>query len=128
MKSRTLVSPSSRRRGWNLALAIVIGACVAAGSTAVDAQSTTGTVFGKAPTGYAVAVHSNTTGTTRTVHVSSRGRYSIRELPVGVYSVTLENSGNAVAKHLNVPVVVGRGIQVDFDCAKIHCPEVVGKE
>jgi hypothetical protein len=128
MKNRTLLSPSSRRRGWNLALAIVIGACVAAGSTAVDAQSTTGMVFGKAPTGYAVAARSDTTGAARTVHVDSHGRYSIRELPVGVYSLTLKDSGHAVAKHLNVPVVVGRGIQVDFDCAKIQCQEVVGKE
>ena len=48
------------------------------------------------------------------VQVDQKGRYSIRALPIGVYTVTLSENGEAVAKHVNVPVVVGRGIKVDF--------------
>ena len=33
----------------------------------------------------------------------------------------------AVAKHLNVSVVVGRGSEVDFDCSKVNCSEVASK-
>jgi hypothetical protein len=98
-----------------------------AGGASVYAQATSGTVFGKAPTGYAVSVRSATTGAGRTVHVDSRGRYSLRELPVGVYTVTLKGDDHDIAKHLNVPVTAGRGIEVDFDCAQIQCPEAVSK-
>lgn len=121
------INPLSRRRGWSLALAAVVGMCTLAGSAAVSAQATAGTVFGKAPAGYAVSVRSTTTGAGRTVHVDSQGRYSIPSLPVGVYTVTLKQADQAIAKHLNVPVVVGRGIEVDFDCSKLNCSEVANK-
>ena len=121
------INPLSRRRGWSLALAAVVGMYALAGSAAVSAQATAGTVFGKAPAGYAVSVRSTTTGAGRTVHVDSQGRYSIPSLPVGVYTVTLKQADQAIAKHLNVPVVVGRGIEVDFDCSKLNCSEVASK-
>lgn len=118
---------SSRRHGRNLVLAIVIGAFAMAGAATVNAQSTTGKVFGKAPVGYAVSAHSNTTGTRREAKVDSHGRYSLRELPVGTYTVTLKEDDHAVMKHLNVPVVVGRGSEVDFDCAPGKCAETASK-
>lgn len=121
------INPPSRRRGWSLALAAAVGMFALAGSTAASAQSTSGSVFGKAPTGYAVAARSATTGAGRTVHVDSHGRYFIRELPVGVYTVTLKEADKAIAKHLNVSVVVGRGSEVDFDCSKLNCSEVASK-
>jgi len=118
---------SSRRHGRNLALAMVIGAFAMAGATAVNAQSTSGKVFGKAPAGYAVSARSNTTGTHRQAKVDSSGRYSLRELPVGTYTVTLKDDGHAVMKHLNVPVIVGRGSEVDFDCTPDKCAETASK-
>lgn len=116
--------PVSRRMGRSLMLAGIAGVFALAGVSTASAQSTTGSVFGKAPAGYAVSVRSATTGAGRTVHVDSAGRYSARELPNGAYTVTLEENGQAVAKHLNVPVVVGRGVEVDFDCSKIKCGEI----
>lgn len=127
--NRTLsINPSSRRQGWNLMLAALIGACAMAGSAAVNAQSTVGVVFGNAPVGYSVSARSTTTGTQREVHVDSRGRYAIRALPVGVYTVTLEENGHGVVRHPNVPVIVGRGIKVDFDCAQGKCAEASSKQ
>jgi len=124
MNSVFSMNPVSRRLGRSLMLAGVAGAIALAGISTASAQATTGSVFGKAPAGYAVTVRSPATGTGRTVHVDSSGRYSARELPNGVYTVTLQKNGQPLAKHPNVTVIVGRGIEVDFDCSKIKCGEV----
>lgn len=126
MNTLLSIHPSSRTNRFvrNAVLAAVIGLFGLAGSAAVHAQATAGDVFGKAPTGDTVFAKSATNGTQREVTVDAKGRYSIRSLPVGVYTVTLKANGQAVAKHLNVPVVVGRGIKVDFDCAQGQCGNV----
>ncbi|HKR77915.1 MAG TPA: carboxypeptidase-like regulatory domain-containing protein [Rhodanobacter sp.] len=119
--------PVARRLGRSLMLAGVAGAFALAGVSTASAQSTTGSVFGKAPAGYAVSVRSAATGAGRTVHVDASGRYSARELPNGVYTVTLQQNGQPLVKHPNVSVVVGRGIEVDFDCSVLKCSEVASK-
>ena len=126
MNTFLAVHPSSRKNGFvrSAVLSAVISLCGLAGSAAVYAQSTAGDVFGKAPAGDTVFAKSATNGTQREVQVDAKGRYSIRSLPIGVYTVTLKANGQAVAKHLNVPVVVGRGIKVDFDCAQGQCGDV----
>ncbi|WP_447734422.1 carboxypeptidase-like regulatory domain-containing protein [Rhodanobacter soli] len=118
------------RRGFSLrslAMAAVIGLCGAAGSASVYAQATAGNVFGKAPAGDTITAQSTTSGVQRQVQADAKGRYSISQLPVGVYTVTLEEDGRPVVKHVNVPVVVGRGIKVDFDCAQGQCAELASK-
>lgn len=95
-------------------LAAALAVCGLAASSAVYAQATAGEVFGNAPAGSAITARSTTNGTQREVHVDERGRYSIHALPVGVYTVTMSENGKDVSKHPNVPVVVGRGIKVDF--------------
>lgn len=125
-------SPSNNRRGFSLSLrslavAAVIGLCGVAGSTAVHAQATAGNVFGKAPAGDTITAHSTTTGLERQAQADAKGRYSIGPLPVGVYTVTLEENGRPVVKHVNVPVVVGRGIKVDFDCVQGQCAQLASK-
>lgn len=106
-------------RGGHSMRAFVMAAAVAAfgmaGSAAVDAQATVGKIFGLAPAGSSILAKSTTNGTQRQVQVDEKGRYAIRQLPVGVYTVILSENGQPVAKHLKVPVVVGRGIKVDFD-------------
>jgi hypothetical protein len=104
-----------------LAVAAVIGVCGMVGSVAVQAQATAGHIFGKAPAGDTVRAKSTTTGLQRHVEVDAKGRYSISALPVGVYTVTLEENGKPVVKHLNVGVIVNRGIKVDFDCTQGQC-------
>ncbi|UGB39654.1 carboxypeptidase-like regulatory domain-containing protein [Frateuria soli] len=107
----------SIRRGLSVrsfAMAAAVAVFGMAGSAA-HAQATAGEVFGNAPAGSSILAKSTTTGTQREVKVDEKGRYAIRALPIGVYTVTLSENGQPVAKHLNVPVVVGRGIKVDFD-------------
>jgi hypothetical protein len=126
MNTSLSINPSSRKNGLlrNAILTAVISLCGLAGSAAVHAQSTAGDVFGKAPAGYTVSAHSTTTGAQRKVTVDAKGRYSIRSLPTGVYTLTLVDHGNAVIQHPNVPVVVGRGVKVDFDCTQGQCGDV----
>ena len=107
------IKTGSIRRGFVTAAAVALFGM--AGSAAVHAQATAGEVFGNAPAGSTVLAKSTTTGTQREVQADEKGRYAIRALPIGVYTVTLSENGQPVAKHVNVPVVVGRGIKVDFD-------------
>jgi len=127
MNSIYSMNPVARRLGRSLMLAGIAGAVALAGVSTASAQATSGSVFGKAPAGYAVSVRSTTTGAGRTVHVDSSGRYSARELPNGVYTVTLQENGQPLVKHPNVSVIVGRGVEVDFDCSKIKCGEAANK-
>ena len=118
------------RRGFSLqslAMAAVIGVCGAAGSAAVHAQATAGHVFGQAPAGDTISAQSTTSGFQRQVQADAKGRYSIGPLPVGVYTVTLEENGRPVVKHVNVPVIVGRGMKVDFDCDQGQCAQLASK-
>jgi hypothetical protein len=118
-----LSAPHRIARG--LALAGVIGAVAVTGISTASAQATAGKVFGKAPAGYSITVHSDATGIGRTVKADAEGRYSAAQLQPGIYTVTLKQDDQAVAKHLNVPVTVGRGIEVDFKCGEIKCNEAV---
>jgi len=112
----------SRRIARSLVMAGVVGAVALAGVSVASAQATAGSIFGKAPAGDSITVRSNETGTGRTVKVDSTGRYFAHEMAMGTYTVTLKQNGQAIAEHLNVPVTVGRGIEVDFQCGKeIKC-------
>ncbi|MBN8921799.1 MAG: Oar protein [Rhodanobacter sp. 68-29] len=124
MNSISSMNSVSRRLGRRLLLAGIAGVFALAGVSTASAQATTGDVFGKAPAGYSVAVRSDATGAGRTVRVDTAGRYSASHLPNGVYTVTLLQNDQPVAKHLNVPVYVGRGVEVDFNCSEIKCDQV----
>jgi hypothetical protein len=118
MKNLHSNDTGSIRRGRSVrafALAAAVAAFGMAGSAAVYAQATAGKVFGYAPAGATVQAKSTTNGAQREVTVDEKGRYAIRELPVGVYTVTMSENGQPVARHLNVPVIVGRGVQVNFE-------------
>lgn len=109
---------SLRMRAFVAATAFAVFGLV--GSAAI-AQSTDGAVFGSAPAGDSVLALNTSNAVQRTVQVDARGRYFIHALPVGVYEITLSENGKAVMKHVNVPVVVGRGIKVDFGCPQDQC-------
>jgi hypothetical protein len=91
------------------ALTVALGLCFAGG---VQAQSTTGTIYGNTGTGATVTVK-NESGLTRTVSADASGRYTIGTLPVGNYTVTVERDG-AVVGTRNVTVRAGAGADVSF--------------
>lgn len=116
--------PVQHRRGFSmlgLTMAAVLGVCGAAASGGVDAQATSGTIFGNVPAGDTVVAKNLSNGLQREVKADEKGRYRLRALPVGNYNMVLEKDGKAILQRLNVPVVVGRGIKVDFDCEKYSC-------
>lgn len=106
--------------GWALALALVCGGWVGTASTPASAQATSTSVFGFAPAGQTISVHS-TSGTRRHTKANDKGRYSIRSLPAGVYDIRLEKDGQAVDTRRNIQLIVGRGAQVNFACENDDC-------
>jgi hypothetical protein len=76
-------------------------------------QATTGSIFGSAPAGETVVVTSSS-GVQRTVTVDASGHYTITNLPVGSYTVTLRQGDQTVATRENVTVKVSSGAEVSF--------------
>ena len=87
---------------------------IAAIPSMVSAQSTTGSIFGQAPTvEQGSVVIESQTGLRRELPVAS-GRYQSPQLPVGVYRITLVSDGKVVEQRDAVTVLVGSNIEVSF--------------
>jgi len=108
----------------NLAMVAVVGLCTAAASGTALAAVTTGMVVGRAPAGATVLVSNPDFGIQRRIPVNAGGHYSATWLPIGVYSVTVLDNGQALAQHPSVQVLVDRGSRVDFNCANGQCSEM----
>lgn len=104
MASKNLVNGLKRS-----ALTVALGLCFAGG---VQAQSTSGSIFGKADAGQTVTIVSET-GATRTVTADASGSFNALSLPAGNYKVT----SNGTTR--DVTVRVGSGAQVDFSAATL---------
>ncbi|HAI93263.1 MAG TPA: Oar protein [Xanthomonadaceae bacterium] len=93
-----------------LALALV----VAIGS--VQAQSTTGSIVGSVANGAGktVLVENTSSGFSREVQVDERGRYSVANLPLGTYKVTVKQDGAAVESRESIGLTVGASTDVSF--------------
>lgn len=87
------------------ALSVALGMCFAG---AVQAQSTTGSIYGTVPAGSTVTI-TNTSGLTRTITADASGRYNASSLPIGTYTVT--SSGGDKRE---IVVTVGSSTNVSF--------------
>ena len=104
----------ARVRHISLAVALALGVGL---SGQVAAQATTGTIFGQAPVASGESVQiTGGAGYNRTVPLDSQGRYSVT-LPVGVYSVTLLQNGNAIQTSNNVTATASQGTAINFSSA-----------
>ena len=103
-----------KARGFKRTM-LVMGVLAALGASTAYAQSTTSTIFGRAPVqaGETVAIR-NSSGLARTINVDSQGRYSATQLPIGTYSVTLMQDGKVVQTRDNVVLQVGIGAEISF--------------
>jgi hypothetical protein len=104
-------------RNLQFALLVCLAAVVLLCSSAVTAQTFRGTILGTVTdstgasiAGAAVAVKNVNTGLSRAVTTSDDGTYSVPELPIGTYSVTVEKAGFKQG--------VVTGIQVEVSSAR----------
>lgn len=111
----------SARTVFGLAMAAGLGLVASMLPVSASAQATTGHIFGQAPAGETVIAVSSNTGMRRHATVDANGRYSLRNMPMSVYTVMLQKDGNAVDTRHNVALMVGRGAEVDFACPNDHC-------
>ena len=97
---------------------ISLALALAMGSTAAFAQATSGSIFGSAPvvSGETVQVKSSS-GVSREVTVGSDGRYTVGQLPLGTYTVSLVQGGKVVDSRRDVSLTVGSGNEVTFASA-----------
>ncbi len=89
------------------ALCIALGACFAATTPVVFAQSATGAVAGRANAGDQVTISNEATGATRVVTVGADGAYRLSQLPVGDYKLQASRGGQAVGAPISVSVSLG---------------------
>ncbi|MBE1163012.1 carboxypeptidase-like regulatory domain-containing protein [Dyella acidiphila] len=92
---------------------------------AVQAQSTSSSIIGKAPTDGTVTVHGET-GITRHGTPNGKGRYNLSSLPPGTYLVSLEKDGKTLASLPGVPLFAGKAFEVDFACDGDQCTAAPG--
>jgi hypothetical protein len=116
-RSRTFLSQKSK--GEFMRVRIVLAFVVLA-ATSLMAQTFRGTILGTVtdPSGAVVAgarvtAKNVNTGLERTTQTSADGSYSIPELPVGTYTVTVSQSGFQTSSATNVAVDVAAEKRVD---------------
>ncbi len=101
---------------FRMLLAFVVLATVT-----LSAQTFRGTILGTVTdpsgavvSGAKVTVRNTSTGLERTAQTSADGSYSIPELPIGTYSVTVSQAGFQTSVTTNVTVDVATERRVDF--------------
>ncbi len=112
------------------ALCIALGACFAATTPVVFAQSATGAVAGRASAGDQITIVNTATGASRTVTVSADGAYRLTQLPVGDYELRVARDGQAKGQPISVNVQLGGTTTVnlggDGSVTNLDAIQVVG--
>jgi hypothetical protein len=100
---------------------IYLGACLALASLAVFGQSDRGSITGTVtdPSGAVLAsapieAKSTTTGSVYPTATSGTGNYTLSELPVGTYDITVTSAGFKKAVRTGVEVTTSTTFRVDF--------------
>lgn len=105
------------------ALTVALGLCLAGG---VQAQSTTGSIYGTVPSGDGTTiVVKNESGLSRTVTADASGRYTVGSLPIGNYTVTVERGGKVVGTR-GVTVRAGAGADGSLGGTSLGTVTVLG--
>ena len=114
------------------AFAVCLTAILLLWGTSAAAQTFRGTILGTvtdssgaAIAGAAVAVKNVNTGLSRTVTTSEDGTYSVPELPIGTYSVTIEKTGFRQGLVTGLQVEVSSEVRADVALQAGAVSEVV---
>ena len=104
-------------------LRVILAALVLISSATVVAQTFRGTILGTVTdasgavvSGASVKVHNVNTGLDRATQTSADGSYSVAELPIGTYTVTISQSGfqTSVTSGLAVDVASERRVDISL--------------
>lgn len=92
---------------------IALGATLALGAAfGAQAQQSSGNIIGDAVTGDTVIVQSPETGFHREISIDKDGRYSMRGVPAGNYTVTVKHADGSEAAPKPIAVRVGSTARV----------------
>ncbi|MGN6236130.1 TonB-dependent receptor [Dyella sp.] len=105
---------SSSRHMCKTALSIALGLGLMAAFPAAQAANNDGSVSGHTRAGAVVTVTNPETGLTRTVTADGNGNYRFAFLPVGRYTISASQDGQAVAPARNVTVALGTTTSVNL--------------
>lgn len=109
--ARQIINRAARRTLLSAALCMGLAGVV-------NAQSTSGTVYGSVAAGSGDAVEiRGSTGLVRTVPVDASGRYRAVQLPLDTYTITLKKNGEVVEQRENITPTVGAGTEISFQGA-----------
>jgi hypothetical protein len=97
-------------RNIPLKLALLLSGLVLSASTL--AQSPSANLSGKAMPGDVAVVHNTNTGFSREVKVRDDGRYQLRNLPTGTFSVTIRHPDGSTEQPRTVTLHVGTTARV----------------
>ncbi len=121
---------ASHTRFRRAALCIALGACFAATTPVVFAQSATGAVAGRASAGDQVTITNEATGASRTATVGADGTYRLNQLPIGNYSLQATRGGQSLGDSIAVAVQLGGTTTVnlggDGSLVNLDAVQVVG--
>src|SRR5262249_22572970 len=111
---------SSIRLSRGLAFAFVAILVLAVSTISGHAQTFRGTILGtvtdssgSAVSGATVQIKNTGTGLTRTVSTTDDGTYSVPELPIGTYTITVEKTGFKTGVVSGIQVEVGSERRAD---------------
>jgi hypothetical protein len=114
---------------------LLVGSFLVVSAAAADAQRTTATIRGTVRDasqavvpGATVTAANPDTGLTRTSVTNAEGTYSVPDLPVGRYNVTVELSGFKTATRTGVPLRVADDFLIDFVLEAGALSEVISVE
>jgi hypothetical protein len=102
-----------------LAVAVALALGVGTATTPLHAQATTGSIFGEAQPGEVVSVQSSS-GINRQAVVDDGGHYTVGSLPLGDYTVTLQQDGKIMDTRPNIGIRLGSGTEVSFANASMQ--------
>ncbi|KQN79074.1 hypothetical protein ASF04_00835 [Duganella sp. Leaf61] len=112
-----------------LSLAFATAAMTVAVVQPVMAQSNaSGTVYGRVAAGSAssVVLKNLDTNLTRTAPVDASGSFNVTALPIGRYTVTLQQGATAGATS-NIEVLAGQGVEAQFAAAGTQTVQITGR-
>ena len=124
MKSRSIAFSGTIALLYAFLISITISAAVAQ-TFRGSLQGTITDSTGAAVAGAHVRVFSTATGLSRTVEANDRGEYVASELPLGIYSITVEKQGFRTTTLTQIPVGVGSPTRADAKLATGMVEEVV---